>query len=155
MNRGHSAAAPAVSLRAARDEDTAFAEALYLQTMMPLLTALGLCDEGRLRTRFRHGYKPACSQFVQAQRTDIGWMQVSANSAGLHLDQLHLVPGWRGRGIGRHLLAGLLDRARTAGSTIALDVIRGNPAIGLYERLGFRVVGEDVEKFQMLWRPSA
>lgn len=143
-----------MSLRPARDEDTAFAEALYLQTMMPLLTALGLGDEDRLRHRFLQGYKPAFSEVVQVQGADIGWMQVSAGSAGLHLDQLHLVPGWRGRGIGRHLLAGLLDRATTAGSTIALDVIRGNRAIGLYDRLGFRVVGEDVEKFKMLWRPS-
>ena len=51
--------------------------------------------------------------------------------------------------------AGLLTRATATGSSVALDVIRGNPAITLYRRLGFRSVGEDQEKFQMLWRPAA
>ena len=144
-----------VSLRAARDQDTGLALTLYLQTMLPLLAALGLGDEHRLRARFRQGYRPECSTFVQVRGMDVGWMQVSAGPAGLHLDQLHLASGWRGRGIGSHLLGGLLAGAAEAGSTVALDVIRGNPAIGLYRRLGFRVVGEDEEKFQMLWRPPA
>ncbi len=126
-----------------------------MQTMLPLLTALGFGDEERLAMRFLQGYRQGCSQFVQVQGADVGWMQVSARPSVLHLDQLHLVPGWRGRGIGSHLLAGLLDRAAETGSSVALDVIRGNPAIALYRRLGFRTVGEDEEKFQMLWRPPA
>lgn len=150
---GDPAKPPTVSLRTACDEDRVFAEMLYLQTMLPLLTALGLGDEGRLRIRFLHGYKPACSRFAQVDGVDIGWIQISTGSAGLHLDQLHLAVGWRGRGIGGQLLAALLARAAAARSSVALDVIRGNPAIRLYERLGFRVAGEDEEKFQMLWRP--
>lgn len=144
-----------VDLRPARDDDKSLAQSLYLQTMLPLLEALGRGDEDGLIRRFRHGYRQDCSQFVQVKGADVGWMQVSADSAGLHIDQLHLLPGWRGRGIGSHLLAGLFGRAAATGSSIALDVIRGNPAMTLYRRLGFEAVGEDEEKFQMLWRPAA
>lgn len=143
-----------VRLRSAREGDAGFAEALYVETMMPLLAALGLGDEGRLRTRFARGYQPDCSQYVQVDGRDIGWIQVSTQPTGLHLDQLHLIPGWRNRGVGSYLLAGLLHRATMARTSITLDVIRGNAAIGLYRRLGFHVVGEDVEKFQMIWRPA-
>ena len=122
--------------------------------MVPLLEALHLGDEGRLRTRFLQGYKPACSQFPQVQGQDIGWIQVSDVPTGLHLDQLHLIPSWRGRGIGGRLVISLLVRARATRSAVTLDVIRGNPAIRLYQRLGFSIVAADIEKFQMLWRPS-
>ena len=145
----------AIHLRAARDDDTGLAQLLYLETMLPLLTALGRGDENRLKTRFIKGYRPDCSHFIQVGEADIGWIQVSSGPSGLHLDQLHLVRGWRGRGIGTSLLGDLLDRVTRAGSSLALDVIRGNPAIALYRRLGFVAVGEDEEKFQMLWRPRA
>jgi hypothetical protein len=37
------------------------------------------------------------------------------------------------------------------GRPVSLNVIRGNPAISLYRRLDFRIVGEDKEKIRMRW----
>lgn len=55
-------------------------------------------------------------------------------------------PQWRGMGIGTRLLVALLRRARAAHSAIALSVRTDNPALRLYERLGFRAVeGSEVE----------
>jgi GNAT superfamily N-acetyltransferase len=52
-------------------------------------------------------------------------------------------PEHRGRGIGGALLTGLLDRARAAGlDALSLSVERTNPALALYERHGFRRIGE-------------
>ncbi len=49
----------------------------------------------------------------------------------------------RGRGLGSRLLAALLDEARSAGlRALSLSVDPGNPALRLYERAGFRRVGE-------------
>lgn len=49
----------------------------------------------------------------------------------------------RGRGIGRALLNALLANARAAGfPALSLSVERTNPAAALYERVGFRKVGE-------------
>ena len=53
-----------------------------------------------------------------------------------------VVPSRRHHGYGTVLLIELLDRARAAGHrAISLSVDRGNPAIELYERHGFREVG--------------
>jgi ribosomal protein S18 acetylase RimI-like enzyme len=68
---------------------------------------------------------------------------------GIHLRQIHIVDGFRNCGIGTNLIQSLLDRAQAMGRPVALNVMRGNPAISLYRRLGFRIVGEDEEKFQM------
>ena len=61
-----------------------------------------------------------------------------------------VVPSRRGRGIGEELLRGLLERARAAGfEAISLGVERGNPAIRLYERFGFREVRSNGETVVM------
>jgi ribosomal protein S18 acetylase RimI-like enzyme len=54
-----------------------------------------------------------------------------------------VVPSRRGKGLGRELLSALLIRAREDGFTaLALSVEPDNPALKLYEKLGFRKVGE-------------
>lgn len=54
-----------------------------------------------------------------------------------------VVPSRRGRGYGDELLEGLLERARQEGySALSLSVEKANPALRLYERFGFRPVGE-------------
>ena len=83
---------------------------------------------------------------------EIGWIQVTDNKEGLHLDQLHLIDGYRNRGIGTRLIQALLERGRRGGKWVGLNVIRGNPAIRLYRRLGFALIGEDDDKLQMRWR---
>ncbi len=57
----------------------------------------------------------------------------------------------RGRGLGSRLLAALLDEARAAGlRALSLSVDPGNPALRLYERAGFRRVGESGTSWTLL-----
>ena len=54
-----------------------------------------------------------------------------------------VVPSRRGKGLGRELLAKLLERARAEGyRELSLSVEPDNPAIRLYEDYGFTKVGE-------------
>ena len=145
--------APEISFRPARPDDYDFAAGLYLDSMRRLLTALGAWDEDRVVARFRQIFAPEQAQVIRSDGVDIGWMQVSEAADGFQLDQIHLVDRFRGRGIGTRLIEGLLARARAMGTAVALNVVRGNPAISLYHRLGFRVVGEVKEKLRMRWEP--
>lgn len=63
-----------------------------------------------------------------------------------------VLPEYRGRGIGTVLLAALIDRCDALGfPAISLSVRRANPAIHLYEKLGFREAsGNDEEAVLML-----
>lgn len=49
-------------------------------------------------------------------------------------------PGLRGTGLGTALMIGLLDAARRSYDAVSLSVRVDNPALRLYERLGFVVV---------------
>jgi ribosomal-protein-alanine N-acetyltransferase len=61
----------------------------------------------------------------------------------MHINNLAVHPAWRRRGLGRQLLAAVLERAREMGIRHAtLEVRQSNAAaIGLYTRQGFRTVG--------------
>ena len=62
-------------------------------------------------------------------------------SAGVH-------PDARRRGLATGLLRALLDRLDAAGiATVWLTVHPENPAVRLYERLGFEPVGEEADYF--------
>ena len=62
-----------------------------------------------------------------------------------------VVPSQRGKGLGAELLEALLERARREGYTrISLSVEPDNPALHLYERHGFRRVGERGDALTMV-----
>ena len=59
--------------------------------------------------------------------------------------------GWRGRGLGTLVLGELARRARAAGvPRLSLSVDAGNPAVRLYERLGYRELGRDEGGIRMV-----
>lgn len=65
---------------------------------------------------------------------------ITKDSGRRHLSRLIVNPARRGEGLGRQLLAGLLEAAIASGAVVAsLNVDPLNEtAIRLYERLGFR-----------------
>lgn len=57
---------------------------------------------------------------------------------------------FRGQGIGTRLVQALLDELRNRDfAAVSLSVQRDNPAVRLYSRLGFRIVGEHAEEVVM------
>ena len=66
-----------------------------------------------------------------------------------------VVEEWRGNGIGRRLLRGLIERASETGLRgLSLSVEPENPASNLYRSLGFREVGRVGESLTMLLKLS-
>ena len=63
-----------------------------------------------------------------------------------------VLPGHCGRGVGTALLSSLIERCSELGCpALSLSVQRSNPAVRLYERLGFREVsGDDGEAVMAL-----
>jgi ribosomal protein S18 acetylase RimI-like enzyme len=144
-----------VRTRPARPEDYPFALALYLDGSRGHLERLGRWDEERVTARFEAGFNPEQGQVLSVEGEEIGWLQVSESAERFHIHQIHLHEAFRGRGIGTRLIVELLQRAARLGKPVALNVIIGNPARGLYERLGFKVTGGDDEIVSMLWESGA
>jgi ribosomal protein S18 acetylase RimI-like enzyme len=69
----------------------------------------------------------------------------------IRIVDIALLPGFRGRGAGSGLLGELMAEASAAGKRLSIHVERGNRALGLYERLGFRPAGEHGVHLRMEW----
>lgn len=143
--------APSFELRNAQDGDYGFAERLYLATMKPLLSRLGALNEPELIANFKRQYEPGDVRIVVVDGVDAGWLQISETEREICVYQIHIGPGHRSRGIGTELMQDLLAHGRARGRPVSLYVVRNNPAKAFYERLGFKVVGEDETKIHMKW----
>jgi ribosomal protein S18 acetylase RimI-like enzyme len=63
-----------------------------------------------------------------------------------------LLPEYCNRGIGSTLLRQLQSEAAAAGKPLRIHVERFNPALRLYERLGFRVIDDRGVYLFMEWQ---
>ena len=139
-------------LRPAEQSDYSFALALYLEGAKEHLTKIGRWDEDRFVDLFRDGYKQGQTRIISVDGRIVGFIQVVDFADRLYLRQLHLIDGFRGRGIGSALIGAVLKRGTETGRQVTLDVMHGNPARRLYVRLGFESTGKDPDKEQMIWR---
>jgi ribosomal protein S18 acetylase RimI-like enzyme len=83
-----------------------------------------------------------------------GRLLVARWAEEIRIVDISILPEFRGGGAGSLLLRELLAEAEVAGKRLSIHVERENRALGLYERLGFRPVGEHgVVYLLMAWDP--
>jgi len=155
IHPGQKAEKQTIRLRRARAADRDFIRSLYLVNARHHLSVLGPVNEEKLRARFERTYRQYQASIICLGSQEIGWLQVRDAGDPIHIGQLHLVEQHRNCGIGGKLIADILARAEHSARRVELNVIRGNPALHLYERLGFRRVGEDAEKLHMCWEAGS
>lgn len=71
----------------------------------------------------------------------------------IRLVDIALLANCRGSGIGTRLVEGVLARAAAAGKPVTIHVESFNPALRLYERLGFERVDTNGVYYLMKWTP--
>jgi ribosomal protein S18 acetylase RimI-like enzyme len=71
-----------------------------------------------------------------------GRLYVSREDDEIRIVDIALLPEYCNRGIGTTLLKGLQSEAAAAGKPLRIHVERFNPALRLYERLGFRQIDD-------------
>ena len=79
----------------------------------------------------------------------IGRLLVLRSESEIRLVDIALLPGRQGSGIGSRLIQRLLDEGDGAGKPVTLHVEKDNPALRLYERMGFVKVRETGDRFFM------
>jgi GNAT superfamily N-acetyltransferase len=96
-----------VAFRAATAEDADAVADVYLRSRKELVACAPLAhSDEEVRDWIRHRLVPAGRTTVAvAGDSVIGMLAVSTGTDGSWIDQLYLLPGWIGRGVGRRLLA--------------------------------------------------
>jgi GNAT superfamily N-acetyltransferase len=138
-----------IALREARPVDYGFARQLYRATMRDRIDEAFGWDEYRQDMSFAQQFVQREVRIITLKGKDVGWIQTRAEGPVLNLFQFYVAPEWQGRGIGGYVLKRLMAEAKRRGSVIALSVMKGSPAIRLYQRHGFRPTHADAYKIYM------
>jgi ribosomal protein S18 acetylase RimI-like enzyme len=158
------AAALGLTVRPMTDNDLPFAAAVYASTRAEELAQTGWPAE--LKQAFLAQQHEAQHQHYRAHYPGAEWLIVEEEGAAIgrlylvewasefRIIDISLAPGARGRGLGGALLADAMAAAAAAGKSVSVHVERNNPALRLYERLGF-VLAEDKGVYLLLeWTPD-
>jgi ribosomal protein S18 acetylase RimI-like enzyme len=89
---------------------------------------------------YRRHYPGATLDVVEVDGAPAGRLYVHRGERDVRIMDIALAPEYRGRGIGTALLRAVM--AEAGARTVSIHVEANNPARRLYERLGFRPVGE-------------
>jgi ribosomal protein S18 acetylase RimI-like enzyme len=144
----------AIMLRAAKPDDRAFVERVYFETQRWIIEQLfGWRGDDLERGKFAEFYDEENTAIVTDGKTDIGWLTVQRSPDRIEIDSIYIVPTHQRLGIGTYLLRQLIDEARSNDQTATLSTAKVNPALRLYERLGFSVSHETDFKLYLEWRP--
>ena len=115
-------------------------------------------QENFLRQQFSAQHQFYTEQFTSAQfliieadKRPIGRIYIDRREDEIRLIDIALIPEMRGKGIGASLLKDLLTEAKKKNKPIRIHVERFNPALHLYERLGFKKIGDTGVYFLMEW----
>jgi ribosomal protein S18 acetylase RimI-like enzyme len=137
---------PRMPLRPARPEDFDYCARLYFEGMDNIIKELNLNMDAQV-AGFRQGWDVGQVRIITLDGTDIGWLQSFVKDDALFLGQLFVDGALRRQGIGTKVVKGLIEEAARVGRALTLGVVKTNPALRLYERLGFRTTHEDERKF--------
>jgi ribosomal protein S18 acetylase RimI-like enzyme len=107
-------------------------------------------------THYRAYYPNAEYQIIQREASiPIGRLIVDRSNDSLLLMDIALLPEYRSAGIGTTIIQDLMAEADSTNQPIILHVEIFNPAMKLYERLGFVKTGEQGIYHEMVWKPGS
>lgn len=148
-------------LRPITPEDVPFLAAVYASTRWDELAPTGWSEEEKAvfcrrqfdaqSAHYREHYPDAAFQVIEKEGRGIGRLYVARWEREIRIVDISLLPEFRGTGIGTKLLRDLQDEARSAGKSLTIHVERFNPALRLYQRLGFQQVEDKGVYLLMRW----
>jgi len=142
-----------ITLRSARTQDYDYCASLYFAGMERIIRELNL-DRVAQAAGFRQQWELTQIRIITLDGADIGWLQSTTQGDALFLAQLFVDGSFQRRGIGTEVMNRLIAEAMRTRQAVTLGVVKTNPALRLYQRLGFRITHEDDRKFYMRRDPD-
>jgi ribosomal protein S18 acetylase RimI-like enzyme len=103
---------------------------------------------------YREQYPRASYEVIVVDGEPAGRLYLNRGEVEIRIVDVALLPEHRGSGVGTSLLRDLIAEADATGKRLTIHVERMNPALRLYERLGFSVA-EDKGVYLFLERRPA
>jgi ribosomal protein S18 acetylase RimI-like enzyme len=129
------------TLRAARRDEFNFGEALTRSNMVGYYRRHGLIWRSDL---FLASWNESENYILEWADIPIGVLRLDVEGDALHVRDIHIVSTHRNLGAGSFMLKRAYQFAKLRGlARLRLRVFIDNPAAGLYQRHGYRIVGQE------------
>lgn len=130
----------------ATEQDKAYLLELRKLTMVEHLERSGLfLSEQEHELRLNDAYE--CSTLIMYENQLMGTLKYREHEDRVDIMQIQIHPSFQGKGLGRKIIEQVI--ADSQPKFIALTVLKSNPALNLYQRLGFYITGEDEHEYFM------
>lgn len=139
-----------LKLRPICDADLPFLRSLYASTRQEELAPVPWTEDEKLaflgrqfeaqHAHYLTHYADATFSVLEKDDVPTGRLYVARWPDEHRIVDIAFMPEQRGRGCGTALISDLIEEAAWAGKQLSIHIERMNPALRLYERLGFRLV---------------
>ncbi len=103
------------------------------------------------RAHYRKYFADCTFDVIEQRGTPAGRLYLQVRQTQLHIIDITLLPELRRRGIGTAILEALQETGRGCGKGVGIMVEKFNPALRLYERLGFVPIADHDVYLEMEW----
>ena len=151
-------------LRPISASDLPFLQQLYATTRTDIQTFTGWTQQQKdlliqqqfqaQHLHYQQHYKNATFDLVRFKKSAIGRLYIDRQERDIRIVDIALLPKYHGQGIGTFLLKNVLAEGKETGKVVSLHVRWDNPALKLYERLGFVKKEEVEERFLLEWNDT-
>ena len=148
-------------MRPAGEADTEFLYVLYASTRADEMALVDWREQQKVeflhmqfnaQHRFYHEqFGTARFDIIESNNAPIGRLYVDRRADEIRIIDIALLPEYRARGIGKELMQSLMEEASVGKQSVTIHVEHNNPAMHLYQRLGFKHIRDEGVYFFMKW----
>jgi ribosomal protein S18 acetylase RimI-like enzyme len=153
-----------ITFRPETPEDREFIYRVYASTREPEMQIVPWTPEQKdqfcrqqsdaQRAHYDKAFEGTEYLIVLREGEPIGRLYLHSVNGDFRILDIALLPEHRGSGIGGMLMRELMDQAASRGEIVSIHVEQYNPAMHLYERLGFKPIEQYGIYYLMEWRPE-
>lgn len=154
-----------ITLRVATVEDTEFFFVVYAATRLEELAVTGWSEHQKEQfcrmqftaqaMHYRQSYLTAEYFVIKRGGVPVGRLYVARRAREICILDIAILPEYRSQGIGTQLLRELQNEAAHTAKALSIHVERFNPALRLYQHLGFQIIEDKGVYFLLAWSPAA
>lgn len=142
-----------IRLRRAEKSDMTWLYQTFKLTMQDYIARTWGWDELFQHHSFHDNLPAASFTIATRENVDIGAYSVLEKKDHFWLEMVLVLPEKQNAGVGSFLLTQVQQRASKREQPVRLSVLKVNPALRFYQRLGFQVTGQDQWSYKLEWVP--
>lgn len=153
-----------ISFRKINENDFPFLRKVYRSTREEELSRSGMSEDDKKRfiefqfnaqhSYYLQTYKNAEFNLIILDDKPAGRIYLWRTETQIRIMDIALLPDFQGKGVGTRILQTILQESEISGKKVSIHVEYFNPALRLYERLGFQKVDDSGIYFYMERRPK-